>query len=211
MTDQLSLYNGALRLCGDAKLANLSEAREPRYVLDDVWGDGARDDCLEMGLWNFAMRTAEIDYAVSPAPTFGHRRAFAKPVDWIRTAAIASDEYFRSPLTGLDYRDEVEHWYADLDTIYVRYVSNDASYGLDFDLWPVSFVRLVEGYLAREIAPRISAASGRIEIIEKEFQRRLLNARSKDAQNEGAAFAPPTGWQTARAGRWGRRRERGSP
>src|SRR3546814_10721056 len=73
---QLSLYNGALRLCGEAKLANLTEDREPRYVLDDVWDDGALRHCLQQGLWNFAMRTVEAEYSPSVEPSFGFRRAF---------------------------------------------------------------------------------------------------------------------------------------
>src|SRR3546814_15520749 len=89
---QLSLYNGALRLCGEAKLANLTEDREPRYVLDDVWDDGALRHCLQQGLWNFAMRTVEAEYSPSVEPSFGFRRAFDKPIDWVRPAAMARSE-----------------------------------------------------------------------------------------------------------------------
>src|SRR3546814_6155120 len=108
---QLSLYNGALRLCGEAKLANLTEDREPRYVLDDVWDDGALRHCLQQGLWNFAMRTVEAEYSPSVEPSFGFRRAFDKPTDWVRTAAMASDEYFRCPLTSLGARDGGGFWF----------------------------------------------------------------------------------------------------
>src|SRR3546814_179077 len=141
---QLSLYNGALRLCGEAKLANLTEDREPRYVLDDVWDDGALRHCLQQGSWNFAMRTVEAEYSPSVEPSFGFRRAFDKPTDWVRTAAMASDEYFRCPLTSLGARDEGGFWFSDLETIYVRYVSDDASFGLDMSLWPANFTRRSE-------------------------------------------------------------------
>src|SRR3546814_19989104 len=76
---------------------------------------------------------------------------------------MASDEYFRCPLTSLGARDEGGFWFSDLATIYVRYVSDDASFGLDMSLWPVNFTRLVEAYLADQIAPRIAAASPRLE------------------------------------------------
>jgi hypothetical protein len=35
-----------------------------------------------------------------------------------------------TPLT--DYADEVAYWFSDLDEIYVRYVSDDANFGMDF-------------------------------------------------------------------------------
>ena len=34
--DQLSLYNNALTVLGERKIASLTENREPRRVLDDV-------------------------------------------------------------------------------------------------------------------------------------------------------------------------------
>ncbi len=39
--DQLSLYNRALLIMGQRFLSDLSEEREPRRLLDQVWNDGA--------------------------------------------------------------------------------------------------------------------------------------------------------------------------
>src|SRR5258708_823139 len=122
MTDKLSLYNGALtEFLGERKLANLTENREPRRVLDEIWDGGALRYCLEQGLWNFAMRTIQLTYSPSVEPDFGFRYAFDKPTDWVRTAALCVDEFFRCPL--LQYNDEAGFWFADIDTIYVRYIS----------------------------------------------------------------------------------------
>jgi hypothetical protein len=60
-TTKLSLYNGALRELGSRKLSSLSENRESRRVLDDIWDGGFRDEILESGLWTFAVRSIEID------------------------------------------------------------------------------------------------------------------------------------------------------
>jgi len=108
VTDKLSLYNAALSHIGDRKLASLTEEREPRYVLDDIFDDGAIDYCLEQGLWSFATRTLEMDYTPSVEPDFGYRRGFQKPTDWLRTVALATDEYFKTPLT--EYADETGFW-----------------------------------------------------------------------------------------------------
>src|SRR3990167_1754361 len=131
---KISLYNGALRLLGQTNLEDTDEAREPRYALDDAYDKGAVKQCLEQGVWNFALRSVEIDYDASITPTFGLTRAFAKPSDWVRTAIVSSDEYFRNPLADTEYRDEGGYWYSDLDTMWIQYVSNDAAYGGDLSL-----------------------------------------------------------------------------
>ena len=65
--------------------------------------------------------------------------------------------------TDEQFKDEAGFWYADLDTIYVRFVSNDATYGGDLANWPQSFINMVEGYLALKISPRlIKAANQRL-------------------------------------------------
>ncbi len=46
VTTKLQIFNGALRMCGERKLASLSEDRQPRRLLDDEWADGAVDYCL---------------------------------------------------------------------------------------------------------------------------------------------------------------------
>ena len=57
MTDKLSIYNGALNILGERKLASETENREPRYQLDDIWDNDMVDRCLQMGQWNFAARS----------------------------------------------------------------------------------------------------------------------------------------------------------
>lgn len=196
MTTRLSLYNGALLLIGERKLASLSESREPRRVLDDVWDDGAVDYCLEQGLWNFAMRTVEVSYDPDVTPDFGLAYAFSKPDDWVRTAALCSDEYFNDPVTR--YADERDYWFADLDTLYVKYVSNDDEYGNDLSLWPQSFVKYVHAYLAEEICERITQHESKLDGIQRKLKKRLSDARSKDAINAPVKFPPAGGWTSAR-------------
>ena len=129
-TTRLKLYNEALiTFLGERALGSLAENREPRRVLDAVWDNGAIDYCLEQGLWNFATRAQQITYSPSVEPPFGYRYAFTKPDDYVRTAAVCSDERFNCPLT--QYADEGGFWFADLDTLYVKYVSDDDQYGYD--------------------------------------------------------------------------------
>lgn len=197
-TTKLSLYNGALRNLGEGKLASLSEDRGPRRILDDIWDSGAVDACLERGQWNFAMRTVKADYSPSVEPSFGYQRAFDKPVDWIRTTGLCSDEYFNFPLN--QYRDEAGFWYADLDTIYVRFVSNHETYGNDLSLWPESFVKCMELYLAVEACEPITQSASKLDKLSRSLEKAFTFARGKDAMDEATSFPPQGRWATSRMG-----------
>ena len=188
----------------------MTDAVENRRVLDKIWDENAREHCLEQGLWNFATRTSKSGYdSTVSAPDFGFQYAHNKPTDWVRTVQIASDEYFNSPLTHNHYNDEQSYVWSDYQTIYWKYISSDTAYGYDLSLWPQSFIRYVEAYLAEMIAPRLNVNSEKIKEIMAITQRRLTDARSKDALNEGAKFFPQGGWVSARRAGSGRR-DRGS-
>lgn len=190
-TTQLSLYNGALRNLKERRLASLSENREPRRVLDDVW-EGALSYVLEQGLWNFASRTSRFTPNPSYTASFGYQNQFVKPDDFVRLVGIYSDPYGNVPLN--QYTDETGCWYSDLSEIYVTYISNDASYGADFSRWPQTFIKYVEAYLAFEAGPRITGK----EDDGKMLVRTLRDAHSKDAMNEPTRFMPQGSWVSAR-------------
>lgn len=206
MTSKLSLYNNALMLLGERKLANLTENRESRRALDAAWDDGAVSYCLEQGLWNFAIRSVQIDYSPSIEPDFGYQYAFNKPEDWVRTAAVCSDDRYNNPVT--QYTDETGYWWADLQTLYIRFVSDDVSFGNDLSLWPQTFTKFVEAYLAEQICPRITQSDGTLDRIQKKAKKLLIDARSKDAMNEPQRFLPRGSWTSARLGNLIRRYDR---
>lgn len=195
MTTQLSLYNGALLLCAERFIASLSEENEPRRLLDHVWSTGGVRYCLGRGQWTFAMRTVQIDYDPSVEPGFGYRRAFQKPDDWVVTSALCSDEYFRAPLTR--YVDEAGYWYADLDTLYVRHVSDADTYGMDMNQWSDSFTRYVEGYFASRIIGKLKS-SDREDELKQTVKDLLLAAKSESAMAEPVKFPAQGSWSAAR-------------
>lgn len=199
MASKLSVFNGALRELGERKLSSLAENREPRRVLDSIWDNDAIKTCLAAGLWNFAMRTSMIDYSPSVEPDFGYRRAFDKATDWIRTAAVCEDEYFKCPL--LYYNDEAAYIYSDLDTIYVQYVSDGNDYGGDLSNWSPNFVRYVEAWLAARAAMPLTQSTARRDDMERLAEVWLTKAKSTDAMDEPTKFPPPGSWTRARRGR----------
>ncbi len=210
MADKLLLFNASLTLCGERKLASLTENREPRRLLDGVWDGGAVKTCLEAGLWNHATRALKIEFDPSIEPEFGFARGFVKPSDWVRTAVVSANAYFRPPLKAHQFADEASHWWADLDTLYVKMVSDGADYGGDLGSWPESFSRYVEAYLASRIALKITRSTTLIQGLESKMEQLVKGATAKDAMNEGAAFAPEGSWNRARRGRGLSRRDGGS-
>lgn len=198
---KLSIYNGALNVCKQRRLSSLSENVEARYVLDDNWDRDFLDTVLEKGLWNFAMRTVQIDADTSYTDPLGAGwNRFDVPTDCVRVAQISTNGSFTDP--DLSFQEEGDFIYSTLQTIYVRYVSNGASYGADYSLWPPSFTRFAEHYLAWLSSARLTQSDTDKKEIERLMRITLTEARSRDAQKEPTKFPPESSWNSARSGRW---------
>lgn len=196
--EQLALYKGALRILGSASIATLSDNVEARYVLDEIWANGAISYCLEAGYWSFATRTVKITYDPSVSPAFGYHYAFSKPTDYVKLKSICLNEYFTTPLCF--YADETSYWYADTQTLYVRYISSDSLYGGNMGNYPQSFGNLVEAYLASAGNMRITKSIEMQRVADKVFHDALRDARAKDAMNQPAMFQPAGNWTRSRIG-----------
>jgi hypothetical protein len=203
MTSKLSLFKGALLNIGDRSLSALTDNVEPRYALDDAYDEGVAL-CLEAGYWNHAMRVVQVDSSASVTPAFGYQYAFTKPTDWVRTYQASPSETLVPLLDQGQLNDEAGYWYANIDPLFVKYVSNDVAYGMDLSKWPQSFTSYVEWHLADKIAKRVT---GKVlsDADKLEVRRAKRNAMSKDAMNEGAIFPPMGSWARARAGFFGPR------
>jgi len=195
---RLELYNLAALHCSERPIADLSENTSTRKTLDHAYnaGSGLVTLALEEGLWNFAMRTVEIFYTPSVEPPFGYARAFEKPVDLVRTAAICEDEYFANP--KLRYADESGYWFADEDSFYVKYVSNDASYGGDISKWPSSFVEAAGLLLAERAAHGFNRTHSEIAALNELREQQFVKARSRDAMSDSTKFLPQGNWTRSR-------------
>jgi len=205
--DRLSLYNNALTLLGERNLASLTENREPRRVLDNVWS-GAIKYCLEQGQWKFAIRTSKLIYSTDVNPEFGYQRAFERPSDCVRLSKMCSDEYLNMPL--LQYGEEANWWFADLDEIYVSYVSNSNDFGNDYANWPETFARYVALHLADEAGLRITQSERTLERVKKELKEAKKDALSKDALQGPTQFLPQGNWVSSRHGNGRYRQDRGN-
>jgi hypothetical protein len=210
MTDRLSLYNGALRECQDRKLGSLTENREPRRLLDDVWNDGVGvvRYVLQRKQWRFGRRTVEMSPDPSMEPSFGYRNVFGLPDDHCRTCGVWSDEYQSAPF--LQYRFEAGYWYADLDPLYVTYVSDDTLYGGDLSSWPPNFVLYVETHMASLIAGRLTGSKADRNDLLKLAEMRLNESANTDAMEDPTQFPPDGLWVRSRRGGLSGQLDRGS-
>lgn len=198
--DKLTIYNGALNACKSRRITTLTDDVEARYVLDDNWDRDFVNNILEDGLWNFAMRTVQIDLDTSYTdPLGGGWNRFDLPSDWIRVAQISSNASFADP--DLSFMIEQNYIYSTLSTLYVRYVSNGDAYGNDYSLWPSSFRRYAEAYLGLLSIGRLADADSDFDKLEVRVQRYLTKARSRDAMKEPTKFPPESPWNRARFGR----------
>jgi hypothetical protein len=194
-TTLLRLYNNALLILGERKLATTADNVESRRALDDAYADGL-DYCLGQGYWNFAMRSVAIDASLTTIPTFGYTAAFEKPEDWIRTYLVANNDIFNPPL--IRYSDEGEFWYADVETLYVQFISNDEDWGGDLAKWSPFFSEYAATHLARKTCKRITGSSDGVKDLFALERLARIDARAKDAMNEPPKFPPRGTWTTSR-------------
>lgn len=215
---QLSIYNGACSAIGERILQPASpggtfsnEVRESRRALDDIWNRGGVRTCLSMGLWHFASRGIQWNFDPSFSPPFGFQCAFEIPGDWVRWMLVCTDPYMKQPL--LQYTDEGQFFFCDLQQLYVKYVSDDPNFGMNMAFWPDNFQRFVELYFAENICNRVTGkapSEGGDESVSRRCERALKKAKSTDAMNEATSMLPPGQWSQARHGRRGSS-DRGNP
>lgn len=206
MADKLSLYNDALGWLNERKLASLTEAREPRRVLDDAW-DGVVAHCLEAGVWNWSMRAQEIESSTSVEPGFGYAYAFQQPDDMQRFWQMADNPHFDPQLQY--FHDEAGFWYADVDPIWVRFISNDVDYGLNIGKWTQMFADYVAARLAVRCCGRITGNDSRLDGLMRIEKKAKAQALSNDAMREPPGRLPVGSWVSSRGGGWNTSRNRG--
>jgi hypothetical protein len=198
MPTQLDIYNQALADCNDLSLATLTENAERRYVLDRAYNLVFFSAVLEAGQWNFATCASQFDYNPSVEPPFGYQFVFDKPTDWVRTSAMCSDPYYRVPLNQMADQNGV--WLADIQTIFVKYTSNDPNFGLNIAGWPPSFFLYACAWLAHQIIGRLANTKVSKDDLKTLMDERLQIALSNDAISGPTKFIPPGTWTSSRYG-----------
>lgn len=204
---QLDLYNGALRVCKARALASLTENRESCNLLNAVWADNIIGTALEEGFWTFAILSVAISYDPTYTADFGYIYRFQQPPDFVKTAQVSYDEYFENPLTR--YTEEGGYWFADIDNIFVKYVSNSTAYGFNYAIWPPSFLHYVHCLMASRVIAKLSGAGETEQEVMKKLAMAARDAKSKTAMEQPSKYPPLGMFARARYGQFSRGRFRG--
>lgn len=199
MADKLSIYNRALGYCRERKIASLSVNEESRLVMDTYWDD-AIAYALEQGFWKFALKTEQIYSNSGYTAPFGFTFQFTIPSDWTHTYQMSASDRFDPALTEEQCQEEGGRWYADIDPLYVRYVSNAADYGGDLSAYSETYTDFVASRLAYLAAPKITDSSELTQLLEKREKTARIRARANDAMNSNPAFARSGTWARSRRG-----------
>lgn len=202
VTDDVKLYcyNEALRILKSRALSSVDEATERRRNLDSAWGasDEAVDYALSKAGWNFAMRSTKLEYDPGVEPAFGLQYACAKPDDFVRLETISASEYFSEPLLGSQYTDEAGYWFSDITPLYVRFVSNGDTFGMNSGAWPITFKKYLAAHLAEETCEVITGSTDLLRYCMVKQERALKEAKTRDVMDEGTKYPPPGAWVKAR-------------
>lgn len=197
MVSKLELYNRALRHLKTVRLANLTEGVASRRELDAVY-DGSLQYALELGGWKFATRTSSLTEPDAASTNFGLAYAYAKPTDFVRWVAICPDDLFTNEVE--DWEEEAGYIYTNLNTLYIKYVSNSTSYGLDLTAWPDNYAELVALIMAERACIPITSDVKLESDVSTKRMRAETRAKRFDAIKERVKFKPTGSLVTARFG-----------
>ena len=189
---KLSLYNDALVLLGERRLASDTEDREPRYDLDSLYDFGAVDYCLEIVKPRYSTLMTQLTGA-PPAGDSGYDFEVPLAADFIAVfdeidgkPAVYQDAREESPITR--FIREGTNLLMDFEFPFVRYVKEHSDAQLPN--MPFSFGRVVSCYLARELAWKYDPDAE--EEIQTKLEQRIEASREIEVSNAPSArgFAP---------------------
>lgn len=196
MATKLQCYNAALSRLGPVRLTGLTENRPERIVFDQHY-DEVIEEVLESGLWFFALRTQEWTPDVDAVDSINGQYVYNLPSDYVRLRKISPDQAQVSE--DLSYRREGEVILSDHSVLYVTYVSNSASYGLNLAAWPQLFANTVADHLALRSNLPITKDRGTTNDLEQKAARSLAKARRVDAVDERIKLKQPGTWVLSRS------------
>jgi len=174
---KLGIYNDALLLLGQRPLATDTEAREPRFDLDNLYDNGGVDYCLEIVKPRYATKLV-VGVGVTPTVVTEFTWQIPLPADFAALVDVFADGKLEQPIEKF-YR-EGNFLLCNFQSPYVRYVLDFATSGLT-DMTH-SFSRVVSAYFAREMSVKIDPDS--YSDINKELEIRIGVITSIESGNE---------------------------
>ena len=190
MTSKLALVTRACRHLGQERPVALTDdthaVREILAVYDETVAEA-----LEGGLWLWALRTVYISYDTDIEPGYGRTYGFTLPDDYVRISNVSNSPHFvANGELDYDLGGPGDRLYADEATFYLRYVSDDANYGMNLGAWPETFADGVGYALAYRSAIPIAKDRGDRNDLMTLAERWYAKAKIRNAVDERVKSKP---------------------
>lgn len=202
MTTKLALYNKAGAHLKQERVGlddDVLLVRELDAVYDEVL-----EGCLEEGYWNWAIRVVQISYdaEIDTSGFGGLEYGYSLPDDMVSIVAISSSAYFTpdTEVTNYELNGPGTLLYTHLDTIYLKYISDGASYGLNLGQWSETFANAVGARLAQAVAMRVTKSDKDEATCEAKGNKLIAQAKIRDAVNQSVKGKPTGRLVRARIG-----------
>jgi hypothetical protein len=191
VTTKLELYNKAAQNLSQERLSSVNDDVQLKRELDANY-DNVLQQALEMGLWKWGLRSVQLSYDPSiDTSTFGGLGyGFTLPSDFVRIGAIAIDPYFRNELMDYELTGPGKTLYTAQSAIYLKYVSNGATFGLDLASWPETFAEGVGHLLAASVALSITKSRSDRDDEQKDGEKAIAQAKVRHAVDDRVKQKP---------------------
>ena len=200
MSSDVSIVNRALARVGQGPIVNLSEGSRLARVAQQ-WYEPSRDELLRDYRWKFAIKRASLP-ALAQAPVYGYTYAYQIPGDCLRVLSVNDlDPEYDPDLDPTLWDREgdtiVTNERPEIKVRYIRRVTDPAS----FD---ESFSAALVALLAWRFSPSLRELETDLpQVLESEYQRALMTARSRNAIEARPRVRKRTRSYWAETPRWG--------
>ena len=195
MPGETDVANVALTLIGQPTITSRTDGSSTANTVDELF-DEVRDDLLRSHPWNFATKRVKLAQS-STTPVFEFDFAYPLPADWIRTISVHSnDAGHGTVLHRMELIESQRAIIVSADQIFLRYVFQV----IDPNLMAPDFRRAFELALARDLSVPLASSNTLQDQIDKQFRRKMAQARSSDAIGASAELRPQGSCASARGG-----------
>lgn len=200
-TTKIKVYNRVLDHLGITRLDpthGLTERRIERFEIDSAYDD-ALTEVLESAIWYFALRFIKIMPDPEIVALFGRRCAYPKPEDMTEHGlhGLYQDERGAAPL--LDWKERNGIYFADVQPLYMEYVSNSDDHGRNLGKMGQAFVNLWAAKIAERIIGRVTGSRVDRNDMIAISRKAMDEAKVREAVDQPIKFKPAGSWSSARA------------
>ena len=170
-TSVVQIINNALIKIGASAILTLTENSESARAANLIY-EQVRDASIRDHVWNFAIRRVELAQN-STAPAFEFSYQYNLPSDCLRVLRMED--------MGMYYKIEGGKLLTDEGTAKILYLSRVE----DVNLFDALFVEALSARIAAELSVTLSESNTLYTNMMEIYQRKIVDARSMDAQESG--------------------------